>query len=191
LTITEALAEIKTIAKRIATKREFVAGYLLRHEEIRDPLEKDGGSTEQLRRERQAIADLEERVIAIRAAIANSNANTKITVGGITRSVTEWLAWRKEIAPGAGTFLAQLRNRIDQVRQAQARGQVPRTVGPELAALSVRATARSGNEREKPPEIIINIDEKALSTESEKHEEILGQLDGQLSLKNATTEIRI
>jgi hypothetical protein len=146
---------------------------------------------EQLRRERQAIADLEERVIAIRAAIANSNANTHITVGGTTRSVTEWLAWRKEVAPGAGSFLAQLRNRIDQVRQAQARGQVPRTVGPELAALSVRATATSSANREKAPEIIINLDERQLAQESENHEQILGQLDGQLSLKNATTEIRI
>lgn len=189
MTTTEALAEIKTIGKRLASKREFVTNYLLRHEEIRDPLGADGGSAQHIQRERQAIADLEQRVVDIRCAIADSNANTKITVGGSTRSVTAWLAWRKEVAPGAGNFLRDLRNRIEQVRQAQARGQVPRT-DPRLAALAVQATAIT-NQKDKPPEIIVNLDERELAKQSEAHEEILGQLDGQLSLKNATTEIRI
>jgi hypothetical protein len=190
MTITEALAEIKTINKRLQTKREFVTSYLLRHEEIRDPLEKDGGSATMIARERQAIADLEQRIIDIRAAIARSNESTKITIGGRARSVTEWLAWRKEVAPGEGLFLADLRNRIKAVREAQARGQVPRT-DPRLAALAVQATAIAREKSEKPPEIIVNLDEKELAKESESHEEILGQLDGQLSLKNATTEIRV
>jgi hypothetical protein len=189
MTITEALAEIKTINKRLATKREFVTSYLLRHEEIRDPLDKDGGSATVISRERQAIGDLEQRIVDVRAAIARSNEATKITIAGKTRTVTEWLAWRKEVAPGAGVFLKDLRNRIDQVRQAQARGQVPRT-DPRLAALAIQATAIA-SQKEKPPEIMVNVDERELAKDSEAHEEILGQLDGQLSLKNATTEIRV
>ena len=190
MTITEALAEIKTINKRLLTKREFVTSYLLRHEEIRDPLDKDGGSATMIQRERQAIGDLEQRVIDIRAAIARSNEATKITIAGKTRTVTEWLAWRKEVAPGVTAFLSDLRNRIRQVREAQARGQVPRT-DPRLAALAVQATAISREKGEKPPEIVVNLDERELAKDSETHEEILGQLDGQLSLKNATTEIRV
>jgi hypothetical protein len=189
VTITEALAEIKTITKRLATKREFVTSYLLRHEEIRDPLEKDGGSGTMIARERQAIADLEQRIVDIRAAIARSNEATKISIGGRTRTVTEWLAWRKEVAPGVSLFLRDLRNRIEGVRKMQVEGRVPRT-DPRLAALAVQATAIA-NKSEKPPEIIVNLDEKELAKDSEAHEDILGQLDGQLSLKNATTEIRV
>ena len=38
LTITEALAEIKTIGKRVEAKRTFINGILWRPEAIRDPL---------------------------------------------------------------------------------------------------------------------------------------------------------
>ena len=58
-----------TAEKRIAKKREFVLGYLLRQEMLKDPLEKDGGSVSALRRELQAIHDLEEWRVAIRRAI--------------------------------------------------------------------------------------------------------------------------
>lgn len=40
ITITEALAEIKTVAKRIEKKRDFIRAYLSRQEGVRDPLEK-------------------------------------------------------------------------------------------------------------------------------------------------------
>src|SRR5579863_1653454 len=63
LTITEALAEIKTINKRLESKRESVRNYIARDVRVRDPLEKEGGSAEFIKRERQAIIDLEERIV--------------------------------------------------------------------------------------------------------------------------------
>lgn len=45
MTITEALAEITTIGKRIAKKQEFIINHLGRISMVRDPLEKDGGAT--------------------------------------------------------------------------------------------------------------------------------------------------
>lgn len=53
ITITEALAEIKTIGKRIDSKKQFVTSHLARQDGVKDPLEKDGGSAELLKRERQ------------------------------------------------------------------------------------------------------------------------------------------
>ena len=44
LTITEALAEIKTLAKRIEKKRQNIGQFLVRQEGVRDPLEREGGS---------------------------------------------------------------------------------------------------------------------------------------------------
>ena len=44
MTITEALAEIKTIQKRIDKKREFILHHTYRQHTLRDLLEKDGGS---------------------------------------------------------------------------------------------------------------------------------------------------
>ena len=46
ITITEALAEIPTIEKRITKKQEFITNYLFRVSSTRDPHEKDGGSAE-------------------------------------------------------------------------------------------------------------------------------------------------
>jgi hypothetical protein len=42
--ITEALAEINTIEKRIAKKQRFVHEHLLRQEQLKDPLEKSQGN---------------------------------------------------------------------------------------------------------------------------------------------------
>lgn len=65
-TITEALAELKTINARLETRRQNVGQYLMRDARLKDPLETDGGSVEYVTRERQAIKDLEERIVQIR-----------------------------------------------------------------------------------------------------------------------------
>lgn len=184
MTITEALAEIKTIGKRLETKRTFVLTYLCQHESLRDPLEKDGGSREALKRERQAIDDLERRIVDIRAAIARSNEGTSITIGGKTRTVTEWLAWRKDISEGSRQFLNLLRQRI---AQARAQFQPPADFRQRIAAMQQNVTTAE----QKPSNVNVFVDEQELSKESEAFEDTLGQLDGQLSLKNATTHIEL
>src|SRR5438105_988378 len=114
ITITEALAELKTIDKRIEKKREFVLGYLLRQEMFKDPLEKDGGSVSAIRREMQAIHDLEERKISIRRAIQQANERNTVTVAKQTRAIADWLVWRREVAPIQQQFLANIRGKIEQ-----------------------------------------------------------------------------
>jgi hypothetical protein len=171
VTITEALAELKTIDKRIAKKREFVLAYLLRQEMFKDPLEKDGGSVSAIKRETQAIHDLEERKIAIRRAVQQANERNTVSVGKQMRSIADWLVWRREVAPIQQQFLANLRARIEQARQEATRR------GASLGASAEAA---------KPNDVIVNVNEQELAQHIEELEDVLGKLDGQLSLKNAT-----
>lgn len=178
-TITEALAELKTIDKRILKKREFIGSNILRPEMVKDPLEKDGGSVTAIQRERQAIADLEQDKVNIRRAIAEANGRESITVEGKTRTISDWLVWRRDIAPSGLDFLKQLSNAIKNQRsEALKRGGQVIVAGsspPDRAPVAF--------------DIVVNVSEQELSTQIEGFETVLGTLDGQLSLKNATITI--
>ena len=175
ITITEALAEIKTIGKRLEKKREAIFGFVARQDGLKDPLEPQGGSVEWVKRERQAVGDLEARVVALRKGIAAANAATVIVLGTKSLTIAEWLIWRKEVAPGTKGFLTKLRGVVESIRsRAKSQGQ---------------AILPAGTPAPQPTDVIINIDEGRLAMEIENLEEILGALDGQLSLKNATTFI--
>ena len=79
--------------------------------------------------------------------------------------------WRREIAPQHQQLLAQLRQKIDQQRND---------------TLRRGATLANSVESAKPGDIVVNLNEQELAKEIEEVEYILGTLDGQLSLKNAT-----
>lgn len=177
ITITEAIAEIKTIGKRIEKKREFITTYLSRQEGVKDPLEKQGGSFENIKQEIQAIMDLENRVVALRRGIQKANDATTVTIGERSRSISDWLVWRREAAPMHQQFLNGIRHTLNQVRTDAARKNVA----------VVSATIENGA---KPTDFIVNIDEQRLSAEIEDFETTLGKLDGILSLKNATVFIK-
>lgn len=177
ITITEALAEIKTIGKRIEKKRGFVAQYVARQEIVHDPLTNQGGSEKALREERQAIADLEARIVGIRLAINAANVATAVTVGTQTKTIAEWLTWRRDVVPGRKAFLTQLNNALLNVRrEAQQKG--------------LNIVAQVGSQPDQK-NIIVNLDERALAQEAEQLETTLGTLDGLLSLKNATVTIDV
>lgn len=177
ITITEALAEIKTVGKRIEKKREFINGYLARQDGIRDPLERDGGSAKVIASERQAIGDLETRIISLRRGIQRANDETAVTINGTPRSISEWLTWRRDIAPGQKAWLASVRNGLNGVRENAKR----------QGAAIISASANVGDA--KPTDIVVSVDEREIATSAEALEDMLGQLDGQLSLKNATVTI--
>jgi hypothetical protein len=174
-TITEALADIPTIEKRIEKKNEFILNYLYRQSSVRDPHEKEGGSGVLIARETQAIADLQERLIKIRSAIQKANSENSITIGNRTRTIVDWLTWRREIASNEQKFLRDLMDRINEMRQKAIRQGVSVT--------------------EKDPgfssDFVININERELADRIEGLETILGTLDGQLSLKNATITLEL
>lgn len=176
ITITEALAEIKTIGKRIDTKKSFIKQYLARLDAVKDPLEKDGGSYQAIVRERQAVGDLETRVVKLRRGIQRANDLTVISLEGMSMPISDWLVWRRDVMPVRRQFLSELRQGLVQVRdQAKRQG-----VNIQSAVVTTDA---------KPTDVIINLDEQALAKDIEQLENVSGQLDGQLSLKNATTMI--
>ncbi len=173
LSITEALAELKTIGKRIEKKREFVMLYLYRQDRLKDPLEKTGGSVTAIQEARQSIADLEGRQIQLRRRINDANAATMVTVGSMTRSIADWIIWKRDVAPAQATFLGQLSGRIAGMRKEATQ----------------KGFAVTGGTPTTPDDILVCLDELALAAEREALEDVAGRLDGQLSLKNATTLI--
>jgi len=176
-TITEALAELKTIEKRIEKKRQFVMNFIGRLAMNRDPLEKEGGAVEAVRAERQAIDDLHQRTINIRRAIQRANDANLIIVEGDSRSIADWLVWRREVAPHKKTFLDTLRQGINNARsQAKTKdAKLVESAGDATGALDV----------------IVHVSERELAEQIEKMETVMGTLDGQLSLKNATITIDV
>jgi hypothetical protein len=182
LTITEALAEIKTINKRLEKKKQAVLLNVARDGRMLDPLGKDGGSEKFVAAERQAIRDLEDRLIRIRTQIQLTNLNTPLTVGKRRMSVAEWLTFRREVAEGQQGFYAGLSNSIRAIRTKY-----------EQPTYNVRAnvSAVANSGESKPVEVAVHLDEKALIGEQEELETLLGTLDGQLSLLNATTTIEV
>jgi len=175
ITITEALAELKTISKRVEKKEQFVSRYLLRQEALKDPLEKDGGSFNAIQEEQQAIHDLQERKITIRRAIQEANMEEYIVLGKTKRTIADWLVWRRDVAPYTKNFFDVLSSQIERTRTEATRKGL---------------TVVSG-EASKPTDIVVNLNEKILSEKIEALEEVLGTLDGQLSLKNATILIDV
>jgi len=186
MTITEALAEIKTINKRLEKKTGAVGQYLARDSRVRDPLEKDGGSADWIARERQAIWDLEKRIISIRTAIQRVNLTTSCTVNGTSRTLAEWLTWRREVSAGQQKFLSLLINGIRNVR-----AQVQKEGGRVLALASASAEVNTSSDPKAPPDVVVNVDERDLLEAQENLEQTLGELDGKLSLLNATTTIEV
>lgn len=175
LTITESLAEIKTATARIVKKREAVMRYFSRDSRLRDPLESDGGSKEFIRAERQSIRDLETRIVSIRTAIQKSNLQTVLTIGAVTRNVSEWLNWRREISNGQKGFLNQMATTLTQIRQQVVR----------------QGMAVTDKENAAPGDVIVAVSEQELAKDIEDMEGVLGVLDGKLSLLNATVTIDV
>jgi hypothetical protein len=175
ITITEALAELKTIQKRIEKKRDFIGQYLARSAAMRDPLEKDGGSFETIRKEKQSIGDLQKRFVDIRCAINKVNLETKLTLKGRTLSIAEWIIWRRNVAPTEQSYTGELVRTIESVRRKTME----------------RGGKLNPEEDYKKEDVVISLNETELHEYAEGLEELLGTLDGKFSLINATTFIKV
>ena len=115
ITITEALQEVKTIDARIQKKKEFIFNFLFRQNNQRDPHEKDGGSASLISKERQSINDWLERKISIRNAINVANAENSITIKDQSRTISEWLVWKRDVAPTLKAVLNETAARLQSM----------------------------------------------------------------------------
>lgn len=175
ITITEALAEVPTIEKRLEKKKDFILSFLFRQSAIRDPHEKDGGSPVLIARELQATKDLQERLVDIRSAIQEANAKNSIAIGNETRSIADWLTWRREVAPKLQQLYKEINQKLTSMRQQAIK----------------QGVNVSQNDAGFSGDFVVNVNEKELAEKIENLENVLGVLDGQLSLKNATITIDV
>jgi len=171
-TVTEKLARLKTLKKQIEVGEQFVLQYAVRDERMKDPLESGGGTKTVLAQKIQALNDLRAQYVRDRDSVAKSNAVTKVPVGKQIRTISEWLIWRREVANTYKIFLAALQQAVIRGRTVLS---VPAHRQQEVGVSEIR--------------IAVGIDEKVLGQEIEDFEVILGELDAQLSLSNATTQV--
>ena len=175
-TVTEALAELKTLEKRINKKLANVQPYVFRQEALRDPLEQQGGSRGYIEKEIQSMEDLQEHRLALRRAIQVSNENTDVAVLGETRTIADWLMWRREALPQKISVYTQILRKIEEGRrEAEQRG----------CNISTQDSKKFGMD------FVVNVDEIDIREMLDKLENIDGTLDGKLSLKNAVTVIEL
>lgn len=173
ITITEALADIKLIEKKIESKKSFIAGNLVRVKHMPDPL---GDSRDSLTREVQSINDLQARLVKIRSAIAKANIESSITVGDRTKTIYDWLTWKREVATKEIDLYKSIYNGTKAAIDAAA-------TRPQIYKDD------QGNTHLVAIETALDYPEYVKKFESAT--ETLEKLDGQLSLKNATIQINV
>lgn len=177
ITITEALAELKLIKSKITKKKDYILQNMTRQEGAKDLLADKGGTQAVLAAERQSINDLQERIVKIRSAIASANAGTTVAICGVTRSIADWLVWRRDVAPIVKDLERHLLAQIQQIK-----------VEAKKMSFTVRP---SGETATNPTDVLFQINENDLHETSQKTQEILDTLDGKLSLHNATVQVEV
>lgn len=187
LTITEALGELRVIEKRLAKKREALLAFATGYEELKDPIDEDGGSPAWCLRTAQSIRDLMERHVAIRTAIQRSNLETELQLQGRKRTVAEWLTWRRELAKGSLDSNRRLLQKIEQDRKQW-----------ETKVTSLKQQQRDtvqGDEDiptvRQVPTLRVNVPEMTLRGQIENDEAALEEFDTKLTLLNSTTTIEL
>jgi len=179
LTISEALAELKILGDRLAMNAKFVLDHVARDERQRDPFEREQSTAAaQIAQRMDSSRDLRARAVALRRAIALKNFEVRVEIEGVTRSVGEWLIWRREIAKGYGAELAALVGHIERLQS---------TVAQQNLRMRTDNTGSSG----EPVRLALMLGLAELQTLREQHQSTLGVLDGRLRVVNATTTIEV
>lgn len=176
MTVTEALSEVNLIKKKIKSKQEKIRGALFRVEHVKDPFESDGGSEKMIQSEHQSLSDLNRRLEKIRSGISRANLETTITLGEEEKTIHDWLIWKREIATDYTTFVKDICNVVKVNNDAQAKN--PQVYKDDEGKIHLV----------KP---ITNVDYSEWLKRHEKLIEKYENLDGKLSLKNATILIQI
>ena len=169
--ITEALAEVKLIEKKIESKKTFVVSNLTRVDGMPDPL---GDGPKALESEMQSITDMQKRLVSIRAAITKANLAHSIKVNEQEKTIFDWLTWRREISAKHLTFLNQVHSSLKlKVDQSQNAPQAAKNDKGEMFLVR----------------LLTNLSYPEMLQKAQELQAMLDKLDGQLSLKNATIEI--
>ncbi len=174
--LTQLLQQTKTLENRIQKKHEFIVTHLIRPAIMMDPLQEDGGQRELIKRELQAIKDLEERVVEVKRAIHAANLYEMLTVDKETRTVHDWLVWRNDV----------MNPRTQRIRDMLQKIGAYRTKADQARAKVVEDTKDSDKH-----DLLVNLSERSLTVELEHIETVNGELDSALSIFNATHDVDI
>lgn len=176
MTITEALSEINLIKKKLEHKKKNTLTLLIKPDHTPDIYATEGGTPVFLKREFQSIDDLYRRFIKIRSAISKANIENDITLGERTQSIHDWLTWKREISKDetnfVNTVVTQTKGQLDEI------GKSPRCF----------------NDTEGKPQLLkvsAMVDYTSFVKKQEELAVLFEQLDGKLSLKNATIIVSI
>lgn len=177
MTITEALAEIKLIEKKIESKKNFVLVNLTRFKNAPDVLSKENKtSSDVLKGEMQAIHDLYSRLIKIRTNIAEANLANFIDLGGESHSIHHWLSWKREVSEKYKELFASIHRGLKSAIDSN--GQRPQIFKDETGGVHLC-------------ELITNLDYQEYVKKHEETQDMIEKLDGLLSLKNAVVHINL
>lgn len=176
MTITEALSEVNLISKKIDSKKPVILMNAIRNEHLPDPYEKEGGSSEMVKREWQSLSDLSRRLEKVRAAISQANLANTIRIDETEKTIHDWLVWKRETQKWSQEFISQV---LNQVKQNQ--GQFERA--PQVF--------KDQDGTVKLLKLTVNVDIPEWQRRLENNVELTEKLDGQLSLKNATITVTI
>ena len=176
MTITEALSEINLIKKKLEHKKTAMQTLLIKADHVKDIYESEGGVTKHLQKEFQALSDLRRRFVSLRAAISEANLNHEITVGEKTLSIHDWLTWKREIAK----------------EEQNHANYIVTTVNNYMTQSSKNPQCYDDAEGKKHLVTFTpTVDLAEWVKKQERLNDLLENLDGQLSLKNATILVSI
>lgn len=167
--ITEGLAEIKTLIKRIEKNREFIARNFVTTSNVVDPYAESGGLQKKVSETIQATTDLMKRIVKIRSAINTANATNRIKIGDYEQTIGEWLIWRRDILPLLRDWERFLLQNLEQAK----------------------THTLPANWVEQKVQLIISVDEKEITQYFTNILLTNEELDGKLSLANATIDLEL
>lgn len=176
MTITEALSEINLLKKKVQAKEKAVSGLLVSAEHVKDPYADEGGTAKFLEKEFQSIGDFRRRLIKIRSAISKANLENEITLAETTMSIQDWLTWKREVAKEETSLINTVCSTVKRFLDES-------TNKPQCY-----------QDSEGKPQLLklkSNVDYAAFVRKQEKMTELFENLDGKLSLKNATIVVSI
>lgn len=176
MTITEALAEVRLIEKKIIKQQKIVFENRSRLSHVADPYADAGGGKKAVESAFQSVRDLGKRLADIRISISVANQATMLELNGREMSITGWLAWRREVAPQHLKFMEKLSGAVSK-DQEQIENNPP--------------AYKDENGKVLLSEIIYNVDKSNLDKEIISFDETLSILDGKLSLLNATVVVEL
>lgn len=175
ITITEALAEINLIKKKIDDAEVGIRTMLVRASHVPDFYQEHGGAALMITKTQQSIRDLRTRFLSIRSGISKANIENQISVNGETKTIFDWLTWKREIYQPLEKALKEQIHTLKQSAEKEA-------ARPEVW--------KDQDGRTQLVSYVRNADLKTLEDEYNRIVEVYGKLDGQLSLKNATIVIQ-